>query len=354
MQVSEGLQQGTGLEVATFAGEISSTAGVLQEARALLGSRQYTKAIELLTAQNRRHRCREIDSLLVAVRSEAALESEWQTERPPWPSHVADQFNTDGLPEISGGALNATAVRSGIESRGSLIVRNLITPQQVDLLRDNIDRVLVAFDAVESGMVPAELDGWYEHFHRDVLSDRKKKRAKGAVLTVESPPTLFDLLETFENCGLSAVIREFFGEPPMLLSRKGTLRRVQPEGNTGGWHQDGGFLGEDIRSLNVWIALTDCGIDAPGMDIVAKRLPGIVQMGSNYATWATNPQAAKEVSEGCTVRPVFGPGDAIIFDHLCLHRTARKPGMTKTRYAIETWLMAPSTYEKGMGVPILF
>jgi ectoine hydroxylase-related dioxygenase (phytanoyl-CoA dioxygenase family) len=139
----------------------------------------------------------------------------------------------------------------------------------------------------------------------------------------------------------------------MLLTRKGTLRCVRHNVNTGGWHQDGAFLGEDIRSINIWIALTDCGVDAPGLDVVAKRLPGIVQTGSNFATWTTNPQAAKEVSEGHTVRPVFTAGDAIIFDHLCLHRTAASPGMTKTRYAIETWIMAPSTY-KEMGVPILF
>jgi hypothetical protein len=161
------------------------------------------------------------------------------------------------------------------------------------------------------------------------------------------------LLETFESCGLSAVIREFFGEPPMLVTRKGTLRRIPHDQVTGGWHQDGGFMGENIRSLNVWIALSDCGVDAPGMDIVAKRLPGIVKTGSEFAKWATNPKAAKEVAEGHTMRPVFAAGDAIIFDHLCLHRTAGDPSMTNRRYAIETWLVAPSTYEEA-GVPILF
>ena len=30
------------------------------------------------------------------------------------------------------------------------------------------------------------------------------------------------------------------------------------------WHQDGAFLGKGIRALNVWVALTDCGVDAPG------------------------------------------------------------------------------------------
>jgi len=223
----------------------------------------------------------------------------------------------------------------------------------VDLLRNDIERVWEAFEAVESGSVGPDHAGWFEPFPRDTISDRAKKRSRGAMLTVDSPPAMFDLLEVFESCGLSAAIREFFGEPPTLLTRKGTLRRMSHDEKTGGWHQDGGFLGEDIRSLNVWLALSDCGVDAPGMDIVARRLPGIVRTGSNFAWWATNADAAKEVAEGYTVRPVFSAGDAIIFDHLCLHRTAGDPGMTRRRYAIETWLMAPSTYN-DKGVPILF
>jgi len=354
MQVTEWLRK-IGSAKAVSAPRVSTpVTAVFAEARGFADSGQYYKAIELLNAENRRNRQREIDRMLLALRSDASLASDWKTERPAWPTQVSDQFAGEGIPEISGDQLNASSMRSGIENRGSLIVRQLLTSSQVDLLRNDIDRVLQAFDAVESGSVPPELEGWYEPFYRDTITERAKKRAKGAVMTVESPPTLFDLLETFEDCGLSAVIRDFFGEPPMLLSRKLTLRRVHYEGHTGGWHQDGGFLGEDIRSLNVWIALTDCGVDAPGMDIVAKRLPGIVETGSDFATWATKPAAAKLVAEGHTVRPVFAAGDAIIFDHLCLHRTARKPGMSKTRYAIETWLMAPSTYEKGMGLPIVF
>ena len=325
----------------------------IDDARGLADSGQHNEAIELLTAANRKSRRREIDRMLLALRSEAARTGDWKAERPEWPSQVADLFGGEGIPEISGDELSVSSIRSGIENHGSLIVRQLITSNQVNLLRCNIDRVLTAFDAIESGSIDPELDGWYEPFHRDRITERAEKRSKGAILTADSPTTFFDLLEVFEACGLSAVIRDFFGEPPTLLSRKCTLRRVHHEGQTGGWHQDGGFLGEDIRSLNVWLALTDCGVDAPGMDIVAKRFPGIVETGSGFAKWATNPYAAHMVAEGHTVRPVFAAGDAIIFDHLCLHRTARSPEMTKTRYAIETWLMAPSTYT-NMEDAILF
>jgi len=320
-------------------------------ARELAAAGRYQDAIALLTAANRKSRQREIDSELLALRSAGFLAGDYETESPPWPTAVADQFGGEGIPEIGVDALNAATIRSGIVHHGSLIVRQMITPEQVDLLRDDIDRVWDAFELAGSGS--PEHAGWFEPFDRDTVSDRAKKRAKGAMLTADSPPAMFDLLETFESCGLGAAIREFFGEPPTLLTRKGTLRRMRHDEKTGGWHQDGGFLGESIRSLNIWIALSDCGVDSPGMDIVARRMPGIVKTGSDFAWWATNPEAAKEVSEGYVVRPVFAAGDAIIFDHLCLHRTAGDPSMTKRRYAIETWLMAPSTYN-NKGVPILF
>jgi hypothetical protein len=52
------------------------------------------------------------------------------------------------------------------------------------------------------------------------------------------------------------------------------------------------------------------------------------------------------------VRPRFEPGDALLFDHLMLHRTASEPSMTKRRYAIETWFFAPSAYPDGQ-VPLV-
>ena len=48
--------------------------------------------------------------------------------------------------------------------------------------------------------------------------------------------------------------------------------------------------------------------------------------------------------DGGVARPIFEPGDALLFDHLCLHRTAVGPGMTEDRYATETWSFAPSVY----------
>ena len=155
---------------------------------------------------------------------------------------------------------------------------------------------------------------------------------------------MFDLVETFEAAGVCRLVRDFFGEPPMLLARKGTLRRISHEGTSGGWHQDGAFMGVDIRSLNVWLALTHCGDTAPGLDIVGRRLTDLVPTGDGaFAPWAANPDAAEQTAAGDLVRPIFDAGDTLIFDHLNLHRTTIDPGMDRDRYTIETWLFSPST-----------
>jgi len=325
----------------------------LAQAGELAGAGRFSEAIDRLSTTNRTARSRDIDRALLALRSEGFLAQDWNVEPPPWPANLPDNFEGEGIPRIRASELTAETVHSGIANRGSLIVEGLLSQAQADKQRENIDRALQAFDDVTSGSVSEETEGWFEPFHRDVQTKREVKRKKGAMMTADSPPALFELLEVFEATGLSKVIRDFFQEPPLLLTRKGTLRCVRPDVSNGGWHQDGGFLGEDIRSLNIWIALTDCGVHAPGMDIIAKRLDGIVETGSGFAEWATNPYAAAIVGEGCTERPVFKAGDAILFDHLCLHRTGGDPSMTKTRYAIETWLMAPSTYDE-QGAPIIF
>ena len=106
-------------------------------------------------------------------------------------------------------------------------------------------------------------------------------------------------------------------------------------------------MGKDIRSLNVWIALTPCGEDAPGLDIIGKRFDGIVPTGTDGSrfAWSVSNDVADEAADDTVVSPVFEPGDAMIFDHLCLHKTGTRPGMTVDRYAIESWLFAPSTYQ---------
>ena len=128
---------------------------------------------------------------------------------------------------------------------------------------------------------------------------------------------------------------------------KSVLRRVSPKTSGADWHQDGAFLGEGIRSLNVWLTLSRCGDVAPGMDVVPLRLEEIVETGTDGANfdWSVSPAVVEDVAgDTGVVRPLFDAGDALLFDHMFLHRTASDPAMSSERYAIETWFFAPSAY----------
>lgn len=112
---------------------------------------------------------------------------------------------------------------------------------------------------------------------------REFVRISGSVLAADSPRGMYLLLETFYELGIDKLITEYFGERPALSAEKTTLRKVVPGIEPGGWHQDGQFLGTSIRSLEVWIALSDCAVDAAGLELVPTRRNHIVATGTNGA-----------------------------------------------------------------------
>ena len=117
-----------------------------------------------------------------------------------------------------------------------------------------------------------------------------------------------------------------------------------PPGFQGEWHQDGRFLGERIKALNAWVALSPCGIDAPGLDIVARRVPNILQCGTDgaIADWTIGSAQVLEAAGSSIATPRFEPGDALLFDQFLVHRTAGRPEQTLKRWALESWFFAPS------------
>jgi hypothetical protein len=302
----------------------------------------------LLTEANRRQRDPRLEKRLVDLRFDAYTQTEWTLQRPEWPRDVEDLFPGEHIPEVAREQLTVERLRSGIMHHGSLLVRGLANEDQVHQLTGDIEKALVAFDSHSAGENRSDLKGWFQPFTQDETSNRRVRRKRGAVLAVDSPPALFDLVETFEHAGADRLVRDYFAEPPMMLAKKVVLRRVHPhEMATEGWHQDGAFMGVGIRSLNIWLSLSHCGDDAPGLDVVGRRFDELVETGGEgtFNTWATNPQAAEQVGAGAVVRPIFEPGDALLLDHLTLHRTAAAADMTNDRYAIETWCFAPSTYD---------
>ncbi len=340
------------------------THAIRETAHALADDGRPHEAIALLTAANREQRSAEIERELVRMRHRAFGAAAPYHAVEFTPPASATPPPVDGvLPELAAQDLTVATLREGLSRNGCVLVRNLVDAEAATELATGIDLALDAFDQADAAGLDAaegDLEGWFAQFSPSagdyrVGGRRKWVRASGALWTADSPRMLFHLFDLIESTGIGSLVTDYLGERPALSANKCTLRRVPTTTNVG-WHQDGAFLGEEVRTLNLWLSLAHCGRDAPGLDLVPRRIDRVVESGTDGAMfdWSVAPDVvAREAAEVGVIRPEFGPGDALLFDHLLLHSTAVEPSMTKERHAMETWFFAPSTYPKGQ-IPLLY
>ena len=319
-------------------------------------------AIEVLRLANRGLADPAVERRLVQVRRAAFDHLEAGSAFDRWPVPV-DDLDVDGparIPEITPSELDADILRRNMLAHGSLCVRGLLDEDRVLAFVAGIDTALaVRAEGPGAGLTKHKDQSWFAALPLPAAEAQSLGRhwvaGSGGVLAVDSPRLLFQLFETYKEVGLRKVAADYLGERPILSANKCTLRRVPLTSNTD-WHQDGAFLGRGIRALNVWVALTDCGVDAPGMDLLPRRLGEIVETGTGGAIfdWAVGPAVVERLAvDAPVVRPEFRAGDALLFDDMFLHRTAIEPTMTQPRYAIESWFFAPTSYPSGQ-VPLVW
>ena len=251
------------------------------------------------------------------------------------------------LPDLTPGALTPAVVRAGILRDGAVLVRGAVTPEASQALADGIERAFRDRTAQKAG--DRGPDSLYEEFHPQPgfaqLSERAWIEAGGGVLAADSPRLIFEMLDAFERIGLDDVIAGYLGEPVAVSAEKCTLRKADPSVE-GAWHQDGNFMG-DVRALNVWLSLSRCGDLSPGLDLVPKRVDHLVEAGTDGAplSYVISPAKVEEVAgETGIVRPIFEPGDVLLFDDLFLHQTGSDASMPNPRYAIESWFFGASGF----------
>jgi hypothetical protein len=275
--------------------------------------------------------------------------------RKPWPPNLPDPQPdwSGGLPEVNRERLSGDVIGGSILHHGSLLVRGLIDERGVRRLVGVLERAFEDAAAALQGKEPRP-DSYFSRYPLGADSEMTEEgrvlvMRDGGVWTADSPPALDAVIQELRRAGVVDAIEDYLGEPSLLSVGKSTLRRVPPTSSSG-WHQDGAFLGPEIRTVNCWIALTDCGEDAPGLDIYPRRLNEVLsETGARDADydWSAGDSVIEELAQrtGAPIAsPRFKAGDAMFFDQLCLHRTGVRPGMTKDRLAIESWLFAGSTF----------
>jgi hypothetical protein len=155
----------------------------------------------------------------------------------------------------------------------------------------------------------------------------------------------FEMMEMFHRANLPALVRGYLGEPALITAQKTTLRKAEPS-VPGAWHQDGKFLGP-VRALNLWLSLSRCGDLAPGLDIVPRRIDHLVTTQTEEAMldyMISQKRAEEAAGDTPIIRPIFEPGDALLFDELFMHKTGSDPSMPNPRFAIENWFFGASGF----------
>lgn len=330
----------------------------------------FLRRIDELNRLNRTERSLERERELLQLRHSAGA-AQVRENRPP-PADPERQFpgtDADGLAVAAADELDGALVRGGIRAHGYVLVPGLVERAEALQMAERID---AAFAARAAGAAGDGRDGLYEEFSPDPpyseIAGRSWITAGGGLLAADSPALMYEMLELFERIGLRRVIGEFLAEPITVSVQKCTLRKADP-GPPGGWHQDGSFMGE-TRALNVWVALSDCGVDAPGLDFVPRRIDDLLDTGGEGSgaehlerpsgdevspkTVLVAPQTAeKAAGELGVVRPPLQAGDVMLFDDRFLHRTGSAPEMPNPRFAIESWFFGASGFPRDY-VPLAF
>lgn len=254
----------------------------------------------------------------------------------------------DPLPEFSGaGSITPGLLRAAILRDGCALVRGLFPRDKSLHLAEQIDR---AFSWRERRADKGKA-GYYEEFlpHERFgpIGGRHWIMHGGGLLAIDSPALHFEMSEMFAAAGLPALVSGYLGEPALTSLHKTTLRKATPD-VAGAWHQDGKFMGS-VRSINLWVSLSRCGDESPGLDIVPKRLDhlAVTQTDEAMLDYVVSERVAAETAQQLGVpiiRPIFEPGDALFFDELFLHKTGSDPSMPKPRYAIEHWFFGGAAF----------
>lgn len=315
------------------------------------------RSVRTLTEANRKQRSPELDREILELRHRAGLallDGGGMAPAPLLGRSSEPEVGDGGLASIAPDRLDAATLRGSIREHGYLLSRGVVRRDEAEAMAERIEAAFA--DRAAGGTT-----GFYEEFRpkrpSPPIADRAWIEAGGGVLAADAPAVAFELFELIDRSGLGEVVEDYLQEPVTIAIQKCTLRRADPS-PPGGWHQDGSFMG-DTRAINVWIPLSDCGVDAPGLDFVPRRIDEVLDTGmagsgaehlddsdgvSPKSVLIAPSTVERAAGDSEVVRPAFSPGDVMLFDDRFLHRTGSSERMVRPRYAIECWFFGASGF----------
>ena len=106
------------------------------------------EAIEQLSARNRAQPDSAIERQLIDLRVQAFNNTAWPVNNSAWPPVYSNPFTADkkipagAIPEINREQLNSNTLAAGVLEYGSLLVRNFVPAEKIELLKNDIEEAV--------------------------------------------------------------------------------------------------------------------------------------------------------------------------------------------------------------------
>ena len=277
---------------------------------------------------------------LGAARRQAAHD-----QQGPPPLQVAhDRFEGErGLPDIAAPDLDAEALASALGHHGGLVVRGLLTADEVAALREDLRHELKR--------------RWSQPDDEAAAAERDRRMAWLRGLKA-SPVGLAHLLAAYERGGLLPAVRGYLGGDVLANALRVRIKRDR-EIKGIPWHQDAAYFRGRLHAVNAWTALTPVGEQCPSLELLPRHLDEILGLREDalakreanavlhYGEELSEP-ARQALEEGPPpVVSVLEPGDAIVFSDHTLHRTQVTDWVVPRREVALSWFFAPSRFPTG-------
>jgi ectoine hydroxylase-related dioxygenase (phytanoyl-CoA dioxygenase family) len=251
------------------------------------------------------------------------------------------------LPIFSADTASIPDMIAALDDYGCLVMRNAI-PRDValalqDLVRQTFTDCDAALAAHAAGQ-PMPKSAYFSFLAKSLTMEALQMfRAFGSIPMLEAPAPTNEFLRAIVNTKVTQLAETFLGSEPFIGSVKSSVRQSEITADVRRvFHQDATFFGGDgTATINFWVALSDAGIDRPGIEILPQKLNTELVRGQVGATvgWEVFEETIAELFGLDKLwAPVVQPGDAIVFDQMNVHRTYLTEGMTDSRFAIEAWL----------------
>lgn len=238
--------------------------------------------------------------------------------------------NVTGLPDIRSKNFSSSELAAAVLSHGGLVVRGLYSMEQVERLQS--------------------------------LAEQEEDSNRGGTGPLGcTPHSLFELLDIYKECGLLEAVTEYLDGEPLMFGERAKLRchRAGRDKNAAiPWHQDVNFFGRMSFGINCWAAVTHCGRDNPGLEIIPCRTEqrlgweeanGIAPL--NYGRDIPLEQFTELTRRYPPVNVVLEPGDAVFFDEMTLHKTALRRWQLREQIVTISWFFSASGFP-DWGTPL--